>query len=51
MGLRSVLVNGTTYRVSFPFELLGQLRNVSNYHKVKQVFILVARCGGGACAN
>ena len=46
-----MLVSATTYRVSCPFELLGQLRNVSNYYKVKQVFILVARYGGGACAH
>ena len=35
-----MLVSATTYRVSCPFELLGQLRNVSNYYKVKQVFTL-----------
>ena len=43
MGLKSVLVNGTSYLVTCPFELLGQLRDVSNYYKGRQVFILVAR--------
>jgi len=42
MGLNSLLVNGTAYRVSRLFELLGQLGNGSNYYKVKQASMLAS---------